>query len=160
MKNQTKAQPEPARIVGQGKLAGAQGGLPFVLVTSASEPGRVHVVSYSYEGAYVGARMHCDCVAASYGKHCRHAQLVADWLAAGLRALGLPYVAEEPSYEEAQAHLRETTATLKRLNTASAEHSGFGAKSAPRQALHAAQSGHPGDTAILRRSQQPFRLMA
>ena len=114
-----KQEQEPARIVGQGTLSGASG-LPFVLVTSSSEPGRVHVVAYSYEGAYVGARMHCDCVAASYGKHCRHAQLVSEWLAAGLAALGLPYTHEQPE----QQSQPETP-----------EYGGFGAKSAPRQSL-------------------------
>lgn len=117
MKTQQTTEDAPAvmRIVGQGTLAVAQGGLPFVLVSSASEPGRVHVVSYSYEGAYVGARMHCDCVVASYGKHCRHAQLVADWLAAGLAALGLPYAATpltppETPAQTPQSQLNRTAA--------------------------------------------------
>lgn len=67
------------RIVGRGTLA--ENGLPFVLVSSSSEPGRVHCVAYAYEGTYVGARIHCDCLAASYGRGCKHVGLVTAWLA-------------------------------------------------------------------------------
>lgn len=66
------------QIVGRGTLAG--NGLPFLLVSSASEPGRVHVVCWAYEGADICTRVHCDCVAASYGKGCRHVRLVLAWL--------------------------------------------------------------------------------
>lgn len=67
------------RIVRRGTLA--ENGLPFVLVSSSSEPGRVHCVAYAYEDVYVGARIHCDCAAASYGRGCSHVRLVMAWLA-------------------------------------------------------------------------------
>ena len=66
----------PVKIVGQGTLAG-QHGLPFVLVSSSSEFGRVHVVCYCYEGV---SRVQCDCMAAQYGKSCKHALLAQEWL--------------------------------------------------------------------------------
>lgn len=75
----TKAEMAELRIVGRGTLA--ESGLPFLLVSSLSEPGRVHCVAYAYEGAYVGSRLHCDCAAASYGRHCKHMRLVMAWLA-------------------------------------------------------------------------------
>lgn len=67
------------QIVGQGTLA--VNGLPFLLVSSGSEPGRVHVVAYAYQGVYLGSRIHCDCVAASWGKSCRHVLVAREWLA-------------------------------------------------------------------------------
>jgi hypothetical protein len=78
----TKAKPETAvelRVIGQGTLAG--NGYPFLLVTSATELGRVHVVSYSYEGAFVGSRAQCDCMAAQYGKSCKHVLVARAYLA-------------------------------------------------------------------------------
>lgn len=73
------AAPAEVQIVGRGTLALT--GLPFLLVSSSSEPGRAHVVCYAYEGAYVGSRIHCDCTAATYGRQCKHVRLVALWLA-------------------------------------------------------------------------------
>lgn len=143
MKQQTqKQQPETAaKIVGQGTLAGANGGLPFVLVTSSSEPGRVHVVSYSYEGAYVGARMHCDCTWYSYhGPSCRHTRVVGDWLEQGLAALGLPYMTE------ANTHTPHTPQ----------------APPAPRasSASRATADARERDTAVLRRPNNvPFSIL-
>lgn len=65
------------RILGQGTLATS--GLPFVLVSSSSEPGRVHVVAYAYEGV---SRIICDCRAASFGRTCKHVLVALEWLAA------------------------------------------------------------------------------
>ncbi len=76
---QTADAPMVVRVLGQGTLAGS--GLPFLLVTSGSEPGRVHVVAYAYEGAFVGSRAQCDCIAASYGKSCKHVLVARAWLA-------------------------------------------------------------------------------
>jgi hypothetical protein len=77
---QTRTEDAPAvRVIGQGTLEGS--GYPFLLVTSASELGRCHVVSYSYEGAFVGSRAVCDCIAAQYGKSCKHVLVARAWLA-------------------------------------------------------------------------------
>lgn len=109
---------EEVRIVGRGTMAG--NGLPFLLVSSASEPGRVHCVAYAYEGAYIGARIHCDCVAASYGKGCKHVRLVTAWL--------LEQMANAPL-------------------------------SSPPSAPSQPEPADARETAILRRSQEPFQLM-
>jgi hypothetical protein len=76
-----KAAPETVevRVIGQGTLEGS--GYPFVLVTSQSDLGRVHCVSYSYEGAFVGSRAQCDCMAAQYGRSCKHVLVARAWLA-------------------------------------------------------------------------------
>ncbi len=74
-----KAESVEVKVIGQGTLADS--GYPFLLVTSATEFGRVHVVSYSYEGAFVGSRAVCDCMAAQYGKSCKHVLVARAWLA-------------------------------------------------------------------------------
>src|SRR5690348_2101358 len=71
--------PMAVQVIGQGTLASS--GLPFLLVTSATELGRVHVCAYAYEGAFVGSRMTCDCVAASFGKSCKHVLVARAYLA-------------------------------------------------------------------------------
>jgi len=67
------------KVIGQGTLEG--NGYPFLLVTSASELGRVHVCAYSYEGVEVGSRMTCDCMAGQFGKSCKHVLVARAWLA-------------------------------------------------------------------------------
>ncbi len=67
------------KVIGQGTLDGS--GYPFLLVTSASELGRVHVCAYAYEGVEVGSRMTCDCMAGQFGKSCKHVLVARAWLA-------------------------------------------------------------------------------
>lgn len=78
-KAQVKPEPVEVKVIGMGTLQGS--GYPFLLVTSQSEFGRVHCVSYSYEGVEVGSRAQCDCMAAQYGKSCRHVLVARAWLA-------------------------------------------------------------------------------
>jgi hypothetical protein len=72
-----KAVAPSVRIVGQGTMTPERGGYPFVLVSSASEPSRVHRVVYLYEGV---TRVLCDCTAASYGRSCKHALVALEFL--------------------------------------------------------------------------------
>ncbi len=117
----TKAERAELRIVGRGTLA--ESGLPFLHVSSSSEPGRVHCVAYVYEGAYVGSRIHCDCVASSYGRNCKHVRLVVAWLAEQMTSA--PLTVSPP----------------------------------PTTSPDPPSPPDARDTAILRRSNQPFSLM-
>src|SRR5690348_12216339 len=67
------------KVIGQGTLLGS--GLPFLLVTSASELGRAHVCAYAYQGVEVGSRMQCDCMAGQFGRMCKHVLVAREWLA-------------------------------------------------------------------------------
>lgn len=97
-----KADAPAVQVIGQGTLSG--NGYPFLLVTSATELGRVHVVSYSYEGAFVGARAQCDCMAAQYGKSCKHVLVARAYLA------GAASVRRETAVERPQSQLNNTRA--------------------------------------------------
>lgn len=105
-KTQTADAPA-VRVIGQGTLSGS--GYPFLLVSSASEFGRVHVCAYAYEGAFVGSRMTCDCVAAQYGKSCKHVLVARAWLAGAASVSSVSSVSRVPT--------------------------GYGEKSAPRESL-------------------------
>jgi hypothetical protein len=114
------------KVIGQGTLLGS--GLPFLLVTSGSELGRAHVVAYAYEGAFVGSRAQCDCMAAQFGKSCKHVLVAREWLAATT-----PKMEQAPVAADTVSHA-----------TPSAKYR---------------QSSHPGDTALMRRSNRPFSLL-
>ena len=118
------------RILGMGTLA--SNGLPFLLIESASEPGRAHCVSYVYEGAYLGSRIHCDCLGFTYRGACKHAQRAVEWFTS---QGGTTHVKRRPARPVAPD-----------------------AADCDRQRDH--PGDHPGDTAMLARSQQPFSLLA
>ena len=111
------------KVIGQGTLLGS--GLPFLLVTSGSELGRAHVVAYAYEGVFVGSRCQCDCMAAQFGKSCKHVLVAREWLQA--QTVKLEQGADVVSHAPPASQYR--------------------------------QSSHPGDTALMRRSNRPFSLL-
>ena len=105
----------PVKIVGRGTLA--SNGLPFLLVSSASEVGRVHCVAYAYEGAYVGARICCDCEAANHGRSCKHVRLVTAWLIEQMTTAPLGASVSPPSEPvEPEPPDARDTAVLRRNN--------------------------------------------
>ena len=121
------------RVVGQGTLL--EGGLPFLLVSSASELGRAHVVVYRYEGCFVGSRAQCDCMAAQFGKACKHVLVAREWL-----------------------HM--TTPAAERARGTTPRKKQPARPVAPDAAGCDRQRDHPGDTAMMARSQKPFSLLA
>ena len=122
------------RVIGQGTFF--ESGLPFLLVTSASELGRAHVVAYAYEGAFVGSRCQCDCTAAQFGKSCRHVLVAREWLAT------------------TTAKASKTAKTAEKADRVSRA-----AKAAETPSAKYRQSNHPGDTAMMARSQKAFSLL-
>jgi hypothetical protein len=127
------------QILGCGVLYNGTGN-PFYLVASHSEPGRVHVVE-----RLSAVRLRCDCRGYQFGGQCRHTR--------GVEAL-IQYVerAERCHHEVAKQDV------VQRAPTAP----GAAASAASREARHAdraARAGHPGDTALLRRSNKPFSLL-
>lgn len=63
------------RVMGKGTWTREQGGQPFLVVGSASEPSRYHLVTI-YPG-----RMSCDCHAGRYGRMCSHRALAHEEIA-------------------------------------------------------------------------------
>lgn len=127
------------KVIGQGTLLGS--GLPFLLVTSGSELGRAHVVAYAYEGAFVGSRCQCDCMAAQFGRTCKHALVAREWLAETTPKLERD-VADVAAPIVAQlSEIAETVRDMGSRETPSARYR---------------QSSHPGDTALLRRDNRSF----
>jgi hypothetical protein len=59
-------------ITGQGHMRTT--GDRFLLIPSATEPGRSHVVVVE------GARLHCNCQAGSFGRMCQHRALAHEYL--------------------------------------------------------------------------------
>jgi hypothetical protein len=121
-------------------------GTPFCVVPSQSEVGRSHLVRQ------LPSKLLCDCKAARYGCRCAHVAAV---------------VAHKQRQQLAIAQAEDVTTRIltrgtARLNAMDASDqdrtpAGYGVRSAHRQPL---MSTHPGDTAILRRSQKPFSLLA
>ena len=128
------------KVIGQGTLLGS--GLPFLLVTSGSELGRFHVVAYRYEGCFVGSRAQCDCMAAQFGKACKHVLVAREWLHM-----------TTPAAESA----RGTTHRKKQPARPVAPDAAGRNRQRDQRDQRADQ---PGDTAVLARSQQPFSLLA
>jgi hypothetical protein len=58
-------------ITGQGRMRTT--GDRFLLVSSATEPGRSHVVVIE------GSRLHCDCQASNFGRMCQHRALAHEY---------------------------------------------------------------------------------
>ena len=131
------------RVVGQGTLL--EGGLPFLLVSSASELGRAHVVVYRYEGCFVGSRAQCDCMAAQFGKACKHVLVAREWLHM-----------TTPAAERA----RGTTPRKKQPARPVAPDVAGRNRQRDQRDQRDQRADQPGDTAVLARSQQPFSLLA
>jgi hypothetical protein len=63
------------KVQGCGQWTHEQGGLPFVVVGSASELGRFHIVTVH------AGRLACDCQAGQHGRMCMHRAVAREELA-------------------------------------------------------------------------------
>lgn len=136
------------QVIGQGTLLGS--GLPFVLVTSGSELGKTYTCIYRYEGVFVGSRMNCSCAAGQWGRSCKHQLVAREWLATTTAKMAKAEQAVSDAAAPIVKQLSEIAETVRDL----------GAR-ATRETPSAKyrQSNHPGDTAMMARSQRPFSLM-
>ena len=124
------------RILGMGTLA--SNGLPFLLIESASEPGRAHCVSYVYEGAYLGSRIHCDCLGFTYRGACKHAQRAVEW-----------FMSQGGTTPRKKPPARPVAPDVAGRN-----------RQRDQRDQRDQRADQHGDTAVLARSQQPFSLLA
>ena len=132
MRNQSVDLPQ---VLGTGVLYNGTSN-PFCLVSSACEPGRAHVVKYLPRGRFA-----CDCKGYTYCGHCRHIDAVVTLLE---RVRNSEYAErEEPAVRASEDVDVVSHARL--------------AAPASREACRACS--HPGDTAMLRRSNKPFSIL-
>jgi hypothetical protein len=131
---------ELPRVVGTGVLY--KNGTRFCMVSSASEPERVHVVEYLVGGGFA-----CDCKSYRYRGQCSHIDAV--------RAL-LQRVREDELAERKAARAKHEAAS--RVASKTGEDIVSHAPPASREARRASCS-HLGDAAIPRRSNKAFSLL-
>ncbi len=130
MKNETHELPQ---VLGTGVLYNGTGHA-FCLVSSSSEPGRVHVVEY-----LPGGRLTCDCKSYHYRGRCAHVAAVVT-LQQRLESV------EQAEQGVASSAGRAGEDVVSHVAPASRE-------------ARPASCSHPGDTAMLRRNNRPFSIL-
>lgn len=155
---------ETPRVLGTGVLYNGTGNA-FSLVSSVSEPGRVHVVEY------LAASLACDCRGFQYRGQCSHIDAVhalyrwavdaerADRVAAGEDDLDDYEDDYEDAEDEAEPNADGKVGEHHEDDQDVVRHVTYASQAATTSGETRDTSGsHPGDTAILRRSNRPFSL--